>query len=52
MKNIHTYRKTVVAVVGVAISAALAHYGNSDALLNDIVLAATAAGVYVTPNRK
>lgn len=44
------FRKFIVAIVGVVISALLLHYGKSDALVNDIVLAATAAGVYAVPN--
>lgn len=51
MQKIHQSRKFIVAVVGVAITYALAHYGNNDALLNDVVLVATALGVYVVPNR-
>lgn len=43
-------RKFIVAIVGVVVSALLLHYGKADALVNDIVLAATAAGVYVVPN--
>lgn len=44
------YRKFVTAIVGVVVSALLLHYGKTDALVNDIVLAATALGVYAVPN--
>lgn len=47
MQNI---RKFIVAVVGCLISALLIRYGHSDALVNNIVLTATAAGVYAVPN--
>lgn len=43
-------RKFIVAVVGALISALLIRYGHSDQLVNDIILAATAAGVYSVPN--
>lgn len=44
------FRKFLTAIVGALVSALLIHYGHSDALVNDIVLAATAAGVYAVPN--
>lgn len=43
-------RKFIVAIVGTLTSALLLHYGHSDPLVNDIILAATALGVYLTPN--
>lgn len=43
-------RKFITAAVGVIVSALLLHYGHADALVNDIVLAATALGVYAVPN--
>jgi len=47
MQNI---RKFITALVGVVIAIALSRYGHTDALVNDIILLATAAGVYVVPN--
>lgn len=47
MQNI---RKFIVAIAGGVISALLLHYGKADAFVNDIVLAATALGVYAVPN--
>lgn len=46
------YRKFLTVVVGVVISALLRHYGNNDLLVNDLILAATAAGVFVVPNKQ
>lgn len=43
-------RKFITALVGVVVSMLLAHYGHSDQLVNDVILLATAAGVYVVPN--
>jgi hypothetical protein len=43
-------RKFITALVGVVISMLLARYGHSDQLVNNIILLATAAGVYVVPN--
>ena len=47
MSNI---RKFITALVGVLIAMLLARYGHTDALVNNIILLATAAGVYVVPN--
>lgn len=43
-------RKFITALVGVIIAALLFHYGHTDELVNNIILLATAAGVYVVPN--
>lgn len=43
-------RKFIVAIIGALVSALLLHYGHSDPLVNDIILAATAAGVFAVPN--
>jgi len=43
-------RKFITALVGVVVAILLAHYGHSDELLNNIILLATAAGVYAVPN--
>jgi uncharacterized membrane protein len=44
------YRKFIVALVGVIISILLVRYGHSDAVVNDVILIATALGVYAVPN--
>lgn len=44
------YRKFIVAAVGVLISLALLRYGQSNQVVNAVVLLATAAGVYAVPN--
>lgn len=43
-------RKFITALVGVIIAILLQRYGHSDQLVNNIILLATAAGVYVVPN--
>lgn len=43
-------RKFIVALVGVIISLLLLHYGQSNQVVNAVVLLATAAGVYIAPN--
>lgn len=43
-------RKFVTALVGVLISILLTRYGHTDQLVNNIILLATAAGVYAVPN--
>lgn len=44
------YRKFLTALIGVVVSALLWRYGKNNQLVNDIVLAATAMGVYAVPN--
>lgn len=44
------YRKFITAAVGVIVSLLLTHYGNSNEVVNAIILAATALGVYAVPN--
>lgn len=43
-------RKFITALVGVVIAMLLARYGHTDELVNNLILLATAAGVYVVPN--
>lgn len=43
-------RKFLTALAGVVIAMLLARYGHTDELVNNIILLATAAGVYVVPN--
>lgn len=44
------YRKFITAVVGAIISIALIRYGQSNQVINAIVVLATAVGVYAVPN--
>lgn len=44
------YRKFLTALVGVLVSLALLRYGQSNQVVNAVVLLATALGVYVVPN--
>ncbi len=44
------YRKFITAAVGAIVSALLWRYGHNNQLVNNIILAATALGVYAVPN--
>lgn len=44
------YRKFITALIGVIVSILLVRYGKSNEIVNDVILLATALGVYAVPN--
>lgn len=44
------YRKFIVALVGVVIAILLQRYGQTNQVVNDVILLATALGVYGVKN--
>lgn len=44
------YRKFITALSGVVVAILLARYGHSNEVVNDVILLATALGVYAVPN--
>lgn len=50
MNNLTKYSKFIVVGVGVVIAILTRHYGAGSELVQDLVLIATAVGVYSVPN--